>query len=236
MKSNHLSRSGTIRRRLLILLAAAVAIPVIWFFVTELEYTTYAWVRVPKRDMPKEEWEKFREEQVAHVLSDLVLDAALELELQGSLVIAELDSLKYKKDKKAWLRENLKVGYIGGSDILIINLSTKNPKDVYKILVAVSWMYKKKVLAVYREEDTRRYTALEDAYKDMEKQIAAKKKALAEQPDEASSSELERMEEEYVRMGIELKARRLTWSYLDSMHSVPDEPPKSRRVFRWNGK
>ena len=172
MKLKDVFRKGRIWRWLLILLAAAVLLPVIGFLGTESRHNAHVWLRVPKPwDKPREQWGEYRDAQVAHILSDLVLDAALR-----KPEIAELGILKNKKDKKTWLAKNLEVGYLGGSEILQIamtEVSGKNISDAMRIVLAVRKAYME--TAVDWEEDARLRAALEDEYKDMEELITAKK-------------------------------------------------------------
>lgn len=248
MKLNHVSRKGSIRFWLLgmllaavvMLLAAAVTL-LVMAIIPEPEYTAHVWLRVAHQrpNRLSEEWKKYRDEIPALICGDLVLNAALQR--PG---IAELESLKNKEDKKAWLAENLKVGYLGGSEILQVAISGKNPEDLVKILLAVRAAFMDEVVAVTREEDVRQRIALEDAYKDMEKQIAAKKlemKDLAEESAELDECRLElaRMEKMYKQMGTQLDEWVIESAAGDSRYvQAINEPevPRIKRGFRWPDK
>ncbi len=140
------------------------------------KYRAVVWLRVAK-DRPRI---LFDSQSEVHYLNDrnaqpilirsaIVLDIALQL--PG---IAQLECLKNKENKVAWLAEQLEVKFLGDTEILEIAITGENKEELIKILMAVRLAYMDRVVAVDRELDMRRRMTLEQAYKNTEKMITRK--------------------------------------------------------------
>ena len=157
------------------LFVAAVVLLITWFTIP-VTYDAHVWLRVAKA-RPKI---LFNTQTESHYLNDRGAQATL---IRSNIVlgtalqqpgIAQLDCLKNEKDKPGWLSKNLRVGYIGNTEILQIAISGKKPEDLVKILLAVRTAYMEEVVAVDRELDIQRRAVLDKAHKNLEKMITRK--------------------------------------------------------------
>ena len=157
------------------LVVMGITLLVAWF-VIPIQYNAHVWLRVAK-SRPKILYDTQTE---SHYLNDRNAQATL---IRSSIVlgtalqqpgIAQLSCLKNEKDKTDWLIKNLQVGYLGGSEILQIQIAGEKPEELVKILLAVRAAYMDQVVAVDRDMDVRRRMTLENAYKNMEKLISRK--------------------------------------------------------------
>ncbi|MDO4551685.1 MAG: polysaccharide biosynthesis tyrosine autokinase [Planctomycetia bacterium] len=157
------------------LVMAGITILIAWF-VIPVTYRTHVWLRVAKerpsvifRTKSESNYLNDRNAQATLIRSRIVLDTALQ-----QPGIAQLDCLKNEKDKVDWLIQNLQVGYLGGTEILQIAISGKNPEDLVKILLAVRSAYMDQIVAQDRNMDVRRRMTLENAYNNTGKLIKRK--------------------------------------------------------------
>ena len=239
------------------LVAAAVAIPVLWFFVTEVEYTEHEWFRVICLGGP-EETAKYREEQMAMMRSDAVLNAALKQEHVWYYLKGSND-----KEKKAWLAENLKVGYLGRSEILQIAISGNRRWELSHILTGVRKAYLKQMavdriqflteLAETLPEEERVYyrEKIEDFAANravIQQQLETLTKALNEETEKAKQlckevgwdhrlhGELDRMQRMYYWMGKrleEMNAETRETTRVEWINEPSDNFSTPPRVLRW---
>lgn len=110
-----------------------------------------------------------RDAHVQFVLSTFVLDAALQ-----EPGIAQLECLKNENNKADWLRRNLKVEFLGSSEILQISMYGKDYAELNQILLAVRRVYRAQVEAIEQRVETRARALLEDKLKTAQTQLAEK--------------------------------------------------------------
>jgi hypothetical protein len=82
------------------------------------------------------EMQAFREKQIERLHSDLVLRHALKY--PG---ISQLSIVRGRSDPVAWLRANLETEYVGGSEILRVQLASSRPDEAVKLVNAVVRAY-----------------------------------------------------------------------------------------------
>ena len=162
----------------------------------EPNHQIYVWLWVPEK-RPKTMYDvepvphyfNTRNAQPRLIRSPLVLGVALQM-----LETAQLDCLKNEEDKVGWLAKRLDVRFLDDSEILQITIQGGNPEEQVKILQAVRTAYMDQITVMDSGMERRQRQMLENAYKNMEKQIARKRiqyKNLWEQltmPDSMSSS------------------------------------------------
>lgn len=177
MKMNPLSRKGSIRFWLLLLLVVAATLAVIWFLIPP-KYEGYIWIRMPghrsKLDysmyMEMPDPVTLHQAEAAMILRDpLVLESALQM-----INVSTVSSLKNKKDKVQWLRENLRISYSNNGGVIIAAISCDDYNSLWRILLGVRMAYVER-LAANREPNILRHKTVENAYKSAEELIAAKK-------------------------------------------------------------
>lgn len=114
---------------------------------------------------------RYHDYREAHVkfVRDIVLDSALQ-----EPGIAQLDCLKNERDKKKWLRQNLKVEFLGGSQLLMISMEGENPDELVKIVHAVCRAYEALIKGMEQSAETRVRATLEDTLKTTQTQLDEK--------------------------------------------------------------
>lgn len=165
-----------------------------------------------------------REDQIRH---DIILDLALK-----QPGIARLECFEGVKNQKAWLRDQLEIGYVDSNlDILEIAMTGNNPDELGKLLEAVRLAYLDRAVAPEREREMRRWMNLEKVYKDTEKKLIKKREEFKElsnhDPETAEMTarreELDRMYKMYSQMGEQLEEWVLQW-HSPSRRGVPVTP------------
>ena len=159
----------------IVLAVTAAAVVIAWALIPT-EYTATVWLRIagPQPDLVGNAGNgnnalADRRTQAALIRSNFVLNAALR-----KPGIAQLPSIRDRRDPVAWLRDQLTVGFPGDSEILQITLSGDDPSQIVKLLNAVKDAYMEEVVAVEHETERRQKEILEQMYRRMLEQLAKK--------------------------------------------------------------
>ena len=122
------------------LLLAAVAGPAAWYVVPRDKYTAVATLQVatkPKRIIfePRDgttDFSTYQKTQVALFKDRSVISHAItKLTEKG---VGAIPTLQEQPDPEGWLERQLKVEFVGGSEVLRVSLSGDRPKDIAAIV------------------------------------------------------------------------------------------------------
>lgn len=245
------------KRIILILLVLAIAAAAIVWAMIPPKYVAYEMLGVFEKkllynhmrdlcnanhnmnDRSLYSWDIFRryhDYREAHVtfIRDIVLDIALQ-----EPGIVQLDCLKNERDKKRWLRQNLKVEFLGSSEILMISMEGENPDELVKIVHAVCRTYEALIESMEQSAETRVRATLEDELKITQTQLD-EKTAEIKTPGDTDLNNL--MAEWYhLKKTHDETAAKLETFTVEAAHGSSakwrHEPSLSpRRVTRWYGK
>jgi polysaccharide biosynthesis transport protein len=146
-----------LRRRQMLALGVAILLtsisgPAAWFLIP-VKFKAQARLQVasqlPKVLFPTVETEdgadyrRFQNTQAALVTSQLVLNAALQ-----DPTVSAYRMVREQIDPFTWLRETLKVEFVGGSEVMEISLSGADPEEMAGIVNAVKKAYMEEVVYV----------------------------------------------------------------------------------------
>lgn len=170
------------------LLAAAVAVPAVWFSATS-QYTAVSLLQISANEQKfvfdtadqtaRSSFEIYKGTQQQLLSSDVVLIAALR-----KPDVAGFESVKREDDPVRWLAKSLRAEFPGNAEILKVSLSGKNPDEVAGLVSAVVDAYMSEVVDVERNGRKKRLDDLDRLYTEKETEMRTKRtdlKQLAEQ-------------------------------------------------------
>jgi succinoglycan biosynthesis transport protein ExoP len=145
------------------LLAGSVA----WFLVPPAKFSAKAILQVNPQspallfnlmDNPTrygDDYKRFQSNQVNTIYSALVLNAAL-----LKLDVKTFQTFKHEPSAIDFLKRELRVGFINGSDLLEVELSGEHPKELAEIVNKVMDAYKEEVVYLERKRRAQRFDML----------------------------------------------------------------------------
>jgi capsular exopolysaccharide synthesis family protein len=159
------------------------------WFASPAKYTAAALLRVASEERQlvfrtmdqglRSDFDTYRSTQQQLLKSRFVLTAAVR-----NPDIAGLPMLRRERDPIAWLAENLSVAIAGRSEIMTVQLSGDDPRQIATIVNACVQAYLNEVVDVERNQRRQRLNELDRVYTDSESAIRRKRnelKQLAEQ-------------------------------------------------------
>src|SRR5262249_32105983 len=129
----------------LAILVTALAGPAAWFLVPPAQFRAYARLHVASSapriifstvDNTSGQESHDQTTQLTLVKRQLVLEAALKEVKDKNLHV-----LRDQVDPRAWLRDALQVGFIGGSEVMEISLNGDNAQEITDLVNAVKEAY-----------------------------------------------------------------------------------------------
>ncbi len=176
------------RRQMLALgvaiLAAAISGPAAWFLVP-VKFKAQARLQIvaqpPKvlfqtldsQNLSGEEYKRYQNTQMTLVTSQFVLKNALQdKDVSSYRMIRESD------DPIAWLKENLKVEFIGVSEVMEISLSGDNPQELAGTVNAVKKAYMTEVADVDTKRRSDRHSQLNKIKEDYGERLKERREHL----------------------------------------------------------
>lgn len=180
----HGARTGKLAMRLIVCLAFVVGTIVvatclatgIAYLIASRTYEVDALVRVSReadsanitqrRPADPKTVDAFIQSQPYLVTSQPVLVTALR-----DPGVSQLSLLRAEPDKVRWLKNNLTVGYLGDSEVMLIRMRGARPKELVRIVNAVTDAYLEEAVNSARDERRRQLQMLRDEFDNLEDKI-----------------------------------------------------------------
>ncbi len=148
------------------LLATAISGPAAWYLIPAAKYKTQARLqlaaqppkvlfRTVETDTNGDDYKRYQNTQLTLVKSQLVLNAAL-----VDKSVSKYAMIRDKIDPIDWLKENLKVEFVGASEVMEISLSGDDPVEIAGIVNAVKKAYMDEVVNVDTKRRADRFAKL----------------------------------------------------------------------------
>ncbi len=148
------------------LLAIAISGPAAWYLVPAAKYKTQARLqlaaqppkvlfRTVETDTNGDDYKRYQNTQLTLVKSQLVLNAAL-----VDKSVSKYAMIRDKIDPIDWLKENLRVEFVGASEVMEISLSGDDPVEIAGIVNAVKKAYMDEVVNVDTKRRADRFAKL----------------------------------------------------------------------------
>jgi hypothetical protein len=137
------------------------------------------------------EYELFKNTQMAYIYTNFVLSAALHKPNENP--ISRLPIIRKQDDPVAWLKSHLSVSFPFNGEVMEISLSADDPKEAADIVTAVVDAYKSEMIDNEMNKRRDRVNELEQIYTDNDQMVRNKRndlKQLAEQLGTAESETL----------------------------------------------
>lgn len=140
---------------------------------------------LPAREAPadKEEFARYRKNQVVMLKSRLVLNGALR-----EPKVAELPIVKQQTDPVRWLEENLLVGFPGNDTILRVGMHGDQTEEIVLLVNAVVESYLHEIIGKGRNDQVKRLDTLKTYRVHYEDQLHKKRNNLRDLAKSANSS------------------------------------------------
>ena len=159
---------------------ALVATAAAWVFVPAY-YTSFALLKVAsteprlvfKKAETEQNFDTYRQTQMAMIQSRFVLNAALR-----QPGISDLETVRTKAYPLEWLENNIAVGTYNSPEILKISLTGGNPEDITKIVNAVKDAYLDEVVLADRKQRITRLNELERIHSETEEKVRQKEQRV----------------------------------------------------------
>ena len=175
---------AALRRRLGLALGMALSLGLLvglttMYLVPRAKYTARASLKIstnPKRIIfdPSEnrtDYRTYQRTQVAVVKDRKIINDALRS-------LGELETIREQIDADEWLQQQLKVEFIGGSEIMELALSGDHPEDLAKIVNAVIKSYMSLAVEEERKERQARLVKLRNLWEKYQRGLNLKRKEL----------------------------------------------------------
>jgi succinoglycan biosynthesis transport protein ExoP len=177
------------------ILAAGATAVAAWFLIP-VNYTATAWLRIADSKPSilykvggEDELLNDRRAVATLMTSRFVLTAALRRPN-----VSQLEYLRQEDDKLSWLKENVQVNFLGGSQILQIGMTGDDPSQLVTLVNAVQDAYMEEVVGVDRENQLRRKRVLEQSYHRNQEEIKKKTNRYRDLADELKAADSEQVQ------------------------------------------
>lgn len=159
---------------------ALVATAAAWILVPAY-YTSFVLLKVAsteprlvfKKAETEQNFDTYRQTQMAMIQSRFVLNAALR-----QPGISDLETVRTKAYPLEWLEDNVAVDTYNSPEILKISLSGGNPEDITKIVNAVKDAYLDEVVLADRKQRITRLNELERIHSETEEKVRQKEQRV----------------------------------------------------------
>ena len=159
---------------------ALVATAAAWVFVPAY-YTSFALLKVAsteprlvfKKAETEQNFDTYRQTQMAMIQSRFVLNAALR-----QPGISDLETIRTKAYPLEWLEDSVAVDTYNSPEILKISLAGGNPEDITKIVNAVKDAYLDEVVLADRKQRITRLNELERIHSETEEKVRQKEQRV----------------------------------------------------------
>lgn len=179
----------------LALVAVTIVAPLVWYLVP-VTYTAEHYLQVssqvqriifdPTGPGGKGDFGLYRNTQEQLIRSPFVIYAALR-----DPAVAQLKTIRELEEKREdpirWLQNNLRVVFPGGSQIMRISLSGKDPQEVTQLVLAVVNAYLREVVSVEQQQGRRRLNELERLFAEKETELRTARTELRAQAGETGT-------------------------------------------------
>ncbi len=191
-----------LRRRSLLafglaLIAATIVAPLVWYLVPTT-YTAEHYLRVtpharrimfdPSAPGERVDFALWRNTQQQIIRSPFVVFAALR-----EPAIAQLRTIREiqakGEDPVQWLQDNIEVTFPGGSQIMRISVSDRDPHDVTQLVLAVAGAYLREVVHVEQQESRQRLDELDRLFAQKVTELRTAREQLRREARMAGASE-----------------------------------------------
>lgn len=158
---------------ILVTAAAWVAVPAYYTAFVLLKVASTEPRLVFRKAETEQNFDTYRQTQMAMIQSRFVLNAALRR--SG---ISDLETIRTKAFPLEWLEQNITVGTYNSPEILRIALAGGNPEDITKIVNAVKDAYLDEVVLADRKQRISRLNELERIHSETEEKVRQKEQRV----------------------------------------------------------